>query len=82
MQREAIEDLIYGGANQRRRFTQDFPVLPDVWIGYGMESRKRLELLLTPHTRSDAPSLTRALRAWLDSVNSPAPRLLDRIAFA
>jgi serine protease AprX len=78
MQREAIEDLIYGGTNQRRRFTQDFPVLPDVWIGYGMEPRKRLELLLTPHTRSDAPSLSRALRARLDSEEAVARKLNRR----
>jgi serine protease AprX len=62
MKRQQVEDLIYGDPKQRQRFTQDFPVLPDVWIEYGVHPGKRVGLLLTPHTRSDAPSLARALR--------------------
>jgi subtilisin family serine protease len=77
-----IETLIYGNPEQRRRFTQDFPVLPDVWIAYAENLKKtdqpkkkdRLELLLTPHNRSDAATLTRALRqrfeeekTWLEN---------------
>src|SRR6267154_1931119 len=62
MQREQVEELFYGKANQQRRFTQDFPILPDVWIAYGAEPSKRQELLLTPHNESDAPTLARALR--------------------
>ncbi len=67
MTRREIEDLIYGKPEQQRRFTQDFPILPDVWIAYAEDSDEkdpngRLGLLLTPHTRSDAATLTRALR--------------------
>jgi serine protease AprX len=74
MKRQEIEELIYGKPEQQRRFTQDFPILPDVWIAYAEDpderkdpsERKdpdgRLGLLLTPHTRSDAAALTRALR--------------------
>jgi serine protease AprX len=62
MQREQVEELFYGKANQQRRFTQDFPILPDVWIAYGAEPSRRQELLLTPHNESDAPTLARALR--------------------
>lgn len=70
MERRDIETLIYGNPEQQRRFTQDFPVLPDVWIAYAESLNKpndpkrkdRLELLLTPHNRSDAATLTRALR--------------------
>ena len=62
MQREQVEELFYGKANQQRRFTQDFPILPDVWIAYGAEPSKRQELLLTPHNESDAPTLARGKR--------------------
>ena len=31
-----------------RRYTQDSPVMPDVWIHYGLEPFRRHELLLTP----------------------------------
>ena len=35
MRRDQIEELFYGKPEQQRRFTQDFPILPDVWIEYG-----------------------------------------------
>ncbi|HEY7288725.1 MAG TPA: S8 family peptidase [Vicinamibacterales bacterium] len=65
MKREQIEELFYGKPEQQRRFTQDFPVLPDVWIEYGADPERRIELLLTPHNESDAPTLSRALRQRL-----------------
>lgn len=62
MKRAQIEELLYGRPNEERRFTQDFPILPDVWIAYAENKTKRVSLLLTPHNRSDAPSLVKALR--------------------
>ena len=62
MRRDQIEELFYGKPEQQRRFTQDFPALPDVWIEYGKTPDKRVDLLLTPHNESDAPRLARALR--------------------
>lgn len=75
MQREQIEQLFYGRPEHQRRFTQDFPILPDVWIAYGADLQGRVELLLTPHTESDAPSLARALRERLQKDGS-SPRVL------
>lgn len=71
MKRQDIEELIYGKQEQQRRFTQDFPILPDVWIAYAEQPNERIELLLTPHSRSDAATLTRALRQRLRD-ESPA----------
>ncbi len=62
MERRQIEELFYGKPDQQRRFTQDFPVLPDVWMEYGQAPDARLELLLTPHNRTDAATLAQALR--------------------
>jgi serine protease AprX len=67
MKREQIEELFYGKPEQQRRFTQDFPILPDVWIEYGKAPDTRVELLLTPHNESDAPRMARALRQRLET---------------
>ena len=65
MQRDTIERLFYGEPEHQRRFTQDFPILPDVWIEYGKNPAGRVELLLTPHNESDSATLARALRQRL-----------------
>ena len=65
MERERIEELFYGRPEHQRRFTQDFPVLPDVWIAYGRKPGDRIEVLLTPHTESSAAAAANALRARL-----------------
>jgi hypothetical protein len=66
MKRERIEELFYGRPEHQRRFTQDFPVLPDVWIAYGRTPADRIEVLLTPHTESNAAAVATALRARLE----------------
>jgi serine protease AprX len=66
MKRERIEELFYGRPEHQRRFTQDFPVLPDVWIAYGRTPADRIEVLLTPHTESNAAAVAAALRARLE----------------
>lgn len=72
MQRDTIERLFYGEPEHQRRFTQDFPILPDVWIEYGKAPAARIELLLTPHNESDAATLARALRQRLSADAQPA----------
>jgi subtilisin family serine protease len=74
MQRDTIERLFYGEPEHQRRFTQDFPILPDVWIEYGKNPAGRVELLLTPHNESDSATLARALRRRLaDEPRAAAP---------
>jgi len=96
MERREIETLIYGNPEQQRRFTQDFPVLPDVWIAYAekvlrLDGTKkpeyRIGLLLTPHTRSDAATLVRALRErvkqeqrWLEDYRRKHPPTAEEVA--
>lgn len=46
--REELEELIYR-YDGLTRFTQDSPVLPDVWFEFGKDPRGRLDLLLNPH---------------------------------
>src|SRR3954471_19369569 len=47
MKRERIQDIIHSG-RLPRRFTQDTPILPDVWIEYAVHPGERKRLLITP----------------------------------
>ncbi len=55
-----LERWIYG-VGQLRRFTQDSPVMPDVWLAYNAALDKPLDLLLEPHELSDSAQLARAI---------------------
>ena len=61
---EQLEELIFG-TERFRRFTQDSPVMPDVWIAYGLNPSAKLDLLLTPHVQASAPELGHVLRQRL-----------------
>lgn len=52
--REELEKLIYGHSGVRR-FTQDSPVLPDVWLEFGANPTARVDLLLNPHFEDSSP---------------------------
>lgn len=58
--RADLEGWIFG-PDDKRRFTQDSPVLPEVWLRYGESPDTRQDLLLTPHQRSSAALLMSAL---------------------
>jgi serine protease AprX len=74
MKREEIEELIYGKLEQQRRFTQDFPVLPDVWIAFAEKPSSRIELLLTPYSPTSTATLSRALRDRLNKEHGALKR--------
>ncbi len=61
MQREELEKLIFG-EGAVRRFTQDSPVLPDVWIRFGEEPGKKIDLLLNPYRKVTPGQLAVALK--------------------
>jgi serine protease AprX len=75
MRRDQIEELFYGKADQQRRFTQDFPILPDVWMKYAEDPAAPVELLLTPHNYFNAPTVARELRARLKQDDAARPDL-------
>ncbi|HEV8242201.1 MAG TPA: S8 family serine peptidase [Thermoanaerobaculia bacterium] len=67
--RRLVEALMFGSGTVRR-FTQDSPVLPDVWIKYfnaRSKREQRIELLLTPDRDSTTGELARELRQRLDA---------------
>lgn len=60
----ALEEYIFGLPGERR-FTQDSPVLPEVWLRFAEDPQGRQDLLLVPHKDSSAAALVAALRQRL-----------------
>ncbi len=58
---ENFEGLIFGTENDRR-YTQDSPILPDVWLEYAKTPNEPVDLLLTPHRDMSAGQLANAIR--------------------
>lgn len=82
IERAWLEQLIFRAATSRR-FTQDSPVLPDVWLEFGTAFSKspasRVDLLITPHRDASASELGAALRyALREEQESPAWRAVHR----
>lgn len=81
LKREWIEALVFGD-EQSRRYTQDSPILPDVWIQYGLSTARgedeAVDLLLTPHLRGTAGELFSAIRQrmWEERTESRRSALL------
>jgi serine protease AprX len=59
-----FEEWIFG-SGEERRFTQDSPVLPEVWVGFAEDPGQPRDLLLTPHEHSSAAKLMAALEKRL-----------------
>ncbi len=53
--------LVIFGRDEIRRYTQDSPVLPSVWMEYGKAPEKPVDLLLTPHRHSTPGLLAQAI---------------------
>ena len=75
--RQEIDALLYGGRYQPR-FTQDSPILPDVWIKYAEEPDAAHEVLVTPYQDPvtgpvTAGRLSRALKACLSRREARRP---------
>jgi hypothetical protein len=48
-----------------RRYTQDCPILPDVWFEYGRDPQSRVDLLLTPRRAVIPGQVAKAIRSRL-----------------
>lgn len=75
-----LESWIFG-SDEERRFTQDSPVLPEVWLRYADNPEEKLDLLLTPQQHSSAAKLMRALsRCLFGKEVDPAERKRSGLA--
>ena len=62
---ENIQELIFG-TEKERRYTQDSPILPDVWLKFAETPNEPVDLLLTPHRDVSAGHLANKIRNRLD----------------
>ncbi|HEX6900303.1 MAG TPA: S8 family peptidase [Thermoanaerobaculia bacterium] len=77
-----LEYLIFGTERQRR-FTQDSPVLPDVWLEYNAKPGQPIDLLLTPYKNTPPSDLYKKLRERLrlEDEESPGRRRQRRMTY-
>jgi subtilisin family serine protease len=71
VERDWLRNVIFN-ADKLRRFTQDSPILPEVWLTAGVEfclnKGVRVDLLLSPHRDSTAAALGVVLRERLKAI--------------
>src|SRR5947209_17813733 len=90
LDRRLMEQLMFG-AGRVRRFTQDSPVLPDVWLQYMNEAADEgsadrypaVKLLLTPFRETGAGEVRRVLHQRLvaDRAKRGQPKPLPRVIY-
>ncbi|NJN64364.1 MAG: S8 family peptidase [Acidobacteria bacterium] len=79
--RERLHQIIYGERGWGR-FTQDSPVMPDVWFGYGADPAEPLDLLIEPYRGITPGDLAETLRTRTPSLSPGAkPRLAYEEAY-
>jgi serine protease AprX len=61
------------GTEQLKRFTQDSPIMPDVWLAYGRAPNDAIDVLLEPHASSTTAQLAQAVLEADHSPRRPAP---------
>ena len=64
IQRALIERLVYG-THSVHRYTQDSPILADVWIAFGENLGRPQDLILTPRFGSNAAKVAARIRTKL-----------------
>jgi subtilisin family serine protease len=69
---EALFELIYGGEG-RGRFTQDSPIMPDVWFAFAESPEEQLDLLLEPYRGVQPGELAFHLREHVEQREPPLP---------
>ena len=71
---KSLLDQILLGPPVGPRFTQDSPILPEVWTALAQAPGARAPLLLTPHKGTTAGELAVALANKLHKLNQPSSR--------
>ena len=65
IERDELERLIYRHEGFER-FTQDSPVLPDVWFEFGKNPTGRIDLLVNPHYEASPGKVAKVIQERLD----------------
>ena len=78
IQRAWLEELIFSG-EAPRRFTQDSPVLPDVWLAFAEAATEgdAKDLLITPYRDASPGTIVQAIREVLHRHDRDAEHAFD-----
>jgi hypothetical protein len=83
VEREWLRELVFETVTSRR-FTQESPILPEVWLSGGVAFCRgpdvRVDLLLTPHKQQTAGALARAVLDGLTAASAHVPDETSRSA--
>src|SRR2546426_8238055 len=65
-----LYDLLYPQHKHGRRFTQDTPILAEVWLALAKlpQNEERVDVLLNPHNQVGIGGLLKAIEPKLDSM--------------
>ena len=61
LSRDLVERVLLGGDSSGIRFTQDGPLLPDVWVAFASNPLRRIPVLITPFHEVPAARVAREL---------------------
>ena len=73
-----MEQLIFGGADNQR-FTQDSPILPEVWLKFALHPDKARDLILIPDRSSNAGAFANDLNDRLRAYRRHLPSRLRTV---
>lgn len=76
--RQEMEQLIFGGTDNQR-FTQDSPVLPEVWLKFALHPNKARDLILIPDRSSNAGAFANDLNDRLRAYRKHLPAGLENV---
>ncbi len=76
--RRWLEQVLFR-VSETRRYTQDSPVMPDVWFGFGESTRPR-DLLIEPRRGTTPAALARRLRELATADSPPRRGVLTGVA--
>lgn len=79
--REHVHTLLFGERTQQR-FTQDSPVLPDVWVWYAEHPGGAADLLLTPYKTVSPGELAGRMRERIGGADEGSALRLQRAEIA
>jgi serine protease AprX len=69
--RDAVDRILASIAG--RRFTQDSPILPDVWLTFALSPDEQHDVLITPHLNARAGQIALELRAAVNRSRETRP---------
>ncbi len=76
--RQEMEQLIFGGTDNQR-FTQDSPILPEVWLKFALHPDKARDLILIPDRSSNAGAFANDLNDRLRAYRKHLPSNLQKV---